>query len=168
MRICPMLMFRFCSGRHGWSTSQIRFSPSPIPDRNRSGFAARTAKASTKSCRFLSTPATSSTTVIAGAQPTIVIQSCIHVMARRRGRSAFGGPANRPSSLMRNALEIVHLPIQAVTPSPHAARSHNRKQRRKLEALLRRFGQAVPIIVDPDHVIIRWPCGARRTVRLGL
>jgi DNA modification methylase len=55
---------------------------------------------------------------------------------------------------MRNALEIVHLPIQAVTPSPHAARSHNRKQRRKLEALLRRFGQAVPIIVDPDHVII--------------
>jgi hypothetical protein len=41
-----------------------------------------------------------------------------------------------------------------VTPSPHAARSHNRKQRRKLEALLRRFGQAVPIIVDPDHVII--------------
>jgi DNA modification methylase len=55
---------------------------------------------------------------------------------------------------MRNALEIIHLPIQAVKPSPHRVRVHNRKQRRKLEALLRRFGQAVPILVDPDHVII--------------
>jgi len=55
---------------------------------------------------------------------------------------------------MRNALEIVHLPIAAVQPSPHRSRVHNGKQQRKLEALLRRFGQVVPILVGPDHTII--------------
>src|SRR5688572_11705823 len=55
---------------------------------------------------------------------------------------------------MRNSLEILHLPIGQVKPSPHRVRVHNRKQQRKLEALIRRFGQAVPILVDEKNVII--------------
>ena len=55
---------------------------------------------------------------------------------------------------MRNTIEIVHLPIGKVKPAPNHARTHNRKQRRKLAALLRKFGQVTPILVDAENVII--------------
>ena len=48
----------------------------------------------------------------------------------------------------------VMLPIESVRPSPHHARVHNLKKRRKLERLLQRFGQVAPIIVDQNHVIV--------------
>jgi DNA modification methylase len=56
--------------------------------------------------------------------------------------------------LVKNSIEIQYLPIGRVTPSPHRARVHNSQQRRKLESVLRRFGQVAPIIVDMDNVIV--------------
>jgi DNA modification methylase len=55
---------------------------------------------------------------------------------------------------MQNAPEILHLPIDQVKPYPRHARLHNRKQRLKLQALLRRHGQVTPIIVDENYVIV--------------
>ena len=56
--------------------------------------------------------------------------------------------------LLTNPRNIVRLPIDSISPSPHHARLHNRKKRRKLETLLEKFGQVTPIVVDPDHVIV--------------
>ena len=53
-----------------------------------------------------------------------------------------------------NPGSYIRLAIDSVSPSPHHARVHNRKKRRKLEKLLKKFGQVTPIVVDPDHVII--------------
>jgi DNA modification methylase len=55
---------------------------------------------------------------------------------------------------MRNALHIAYLPIKEVKPYAGHARVHNNKQRRKLVALLQKFGQVTPIIVDADNVIV--------------
>jgi hypothetical protein len=55
---------------------------------------------------------------------------------------------------VKNSLEILYPPISSVKPSPHAARKHNRRQRRKLKALLTKFGQVTPIIVDESYVIL--------------
>jgi DNA modification methylase len=55
---------------------------------------------------------------------------------------------------MRNSPEVVQLPITEVKPCPRPVRVHNQKQRRKLKALLRRFGQVAPILVDAENVII--------------
>ncbi len=53
-----------------------------------------------------------------------------------------------------NSLRIEYLQIDAVKPYKNAPRVHNRAKRRKLRKLIERFGQVVPIIVDPDNVII--------------
>src|SRR5580704_4723052 len=66
----------------------------------------------------------------------------------------YGPSLCRPAAgdiLMQNALEILYLPINEVTPYVRHARLHNRKQRRKLEALLRRYGQVIPILVDEQY-----------------
>src|ERR1700687_3759335 len=42
----------------------------------------------------------------------------------------------------------------SLTPYDKSARTHNRRQRRKLRALLKRFGQVTPIIVDDNNVIV--------------
>ena len=55
---------------------------------------------------------------------------------------------------MKNSIEILYPLIPAVKPSPHAARQHNRHQRRKLKSLLTKFGQVTPIIVDENYVIV--------------
>jgi DNA modification methylase len=55
---------------------------------------------------------------------------------------------------MSNALHITYLPTKEVKPFAGHARVHNNKQRRKLVALLRKFGQVTPIIVDADNVIV--------------
>jgi ParB-like chromosome segregation protein Spo0J len=55
---------------------------------------------------------------------------------------------------MRNALDVVYLSIKDVKPYENPARVHNRKQRRKLVSLLRKFGQVTPIIVDAANVIV--------------
>lgn len=49
---------------------------------------------------------------------------------------------------VKNALEIVYLSATAIKPSPHAARQHSGAQRRKLKAILRQFGQVVPLPLD--------------------
>src|SRR5580700_8559105 len=55
---------------------------------------------------------------------------------------------------MQNSHAIHYLPVHAVKPYARSARIHSPKQRRKLSALLRKFGQVAPIIVDDDHVIV--------------
>ena len=45
----------------------------------------------------------------------------------------------------KNSLEIIYLSATAIKPSPHAARQHSSAQRRKLKAILRQFGQVVPL-----------------------
>ena len=44
--------------------------------------------------------------------------------------------------------------IGTLTAYPGQSRAHNRQQRRKLEKLLRTYGQITPVIVDPDNTII--------------
>ena len=53
-----------------------------------------------------------------------------------------------------NSLTIDYLPIDAVRPYGNAVRIHNRTKYRKLRKSIERFGQLVPIIVDPEHVIV--------------
>ena len=55
---------------------------------------------------------------------------------------------------MKNSLEILHLPIASVKPSPHSARQHSAAQRRKLKTLIEKFGQVTPILIDNANVII--------------
>ena len=55
---------------------------------------------------------------------------------------------------MKNSLEVLYPSITTVKPSPHAARQHNRVQRRKLNSLIAKFGQVTPIIVDENYVIV--------------
>jgi DNA modification methylase len=55
---------------------------------------------------------------------------------------------------MRNDMEIEHVPIAQLKPYPETPRIHNRKKRRKLASLLRRFGQVVPVVVDKAYQII--------------
>ncbi len=49
---------------------------------------------------------------------------------------------------MQNALQITYVASTAIKPSPHAARQHSGAQRRKLKAILARFGQVVPLPLD--------------------
>lgn len=49
---------------------------------------------------------------------------------------------------MQNALQITYVASTAIKPSPHAARQHSSGQRRKLKAILRQFGQVVPLPLD--------------------
>jgi DNA modification methylase len=55
---------------------------------------------------------------------------------------------------MRNDMEIERVPIAQLKPYPKTLRIHNRKKRRKLASLLRRFGQAVPVLIDEAYHII--------------
>src|SRR3984957_12345529 len=55
---------------------------------------------------------------------------------------------------MRNSIQVVYLPIREIKPYGESARVHNSKHRRKLAALLQKFGQVAPVIVDGDHVIV--------------
>jgi DNA modification methylase len=53
-----------------------------------------------------------------------------------------------------NAPVLLHLPIGEVKHYGSHSRVHSHKQRRKLEGLLRKFGQIAPIIVDDANVIV--------------
>jgi ParB-like chromosome segregation protein Spo0J len=55
---------------------------------------------------------------------------------------------------MRNDMEIERVPIAQLKPYPKTLRIHNRKKRRKLASLLRRFGQALPVLIDEAYQII--------------
>ena len=55
---------------------------------------------------------------------------------------------------MRNDLEIERVPIARLRPYPGKLRIHNRKKLRKMVSLLRRYGQATPILIDEDDQII--------------
>jgi hypothetical protein len=56
--------------------------------------------------------------------------------------------------MMRNIPEVRPLPIGLVTPYAQHARVHPRHKRRKLEALIRRFGQVTPILVDDSLTVV--------------
>jgi DNA modification methylase len=53
-----------------------------------------------------------------------------------------------------NALAIDYRLIEDLKPYPGSARTHSRAQKAKLKALLARFGQVVPILIDHDNVIV--------------
>jgi ParB-like chromosome segregation protein Spo0J len=55
---------------------------------------------------------------------------------------------------MSNQPQIGIVPIGSLTPYDKSARIHNRRQRRKLRALLKRFGQVLPIVIDDNGVIV--------------
>jgi len=55
---------------------------------------------------------------------------------------------------MRNDMEIERVPIAQLKPYPKTPRIHNRKKRRKLASLLRRFGQRLPVVIDEANQII--------------
>ena len=59
-----------------------------------------------------------------------------------------------PLLAMRDELKIEKVPLVRLKPYAGALRSHNCKKRRKLQSLLQRFGQAVPILIDENHQII--------------
>jgi DNA modification methylase len=56
--------------------------------------------------------------------------------------------------MMRNIPEVRPLPIGLVTPYAQHARVHPSHKRRKLEALIRRFGQVTPILVDGSLTVV--------------
>lgn len=55
---------------------------------------------------------------------------------------------------MQNSPEIEYRPIGLLTRSPRSARVHNRKKLKKLQKLIERFGQVVPILVDQHGEIV--------------
>jgi DNA methylase/ParB-like nuclease domain len=57
-------------------------------------------------------------------------------------------------NLLRNCPEFKHLSIDSVHPYKNHARRHPKSQLEKLKALIRHFGQVVPIIVDDQNVIV--------------
>jgi len=57
-------------------------------------------------------------------------------------------------NLLRNCPELKHLAIDRVHPCTNHARRHPKSQLEKLKALIRHFGQVVPIIVDEQNTIV--------------
>lgn len=56
--------------------------------------------------------------------------------------------------MIGNSLQIEHRNWAELKPYPNTPRIHTPKQRRKLEAILRRFGQIAPILIDEKDVIV--------------
>jgi DNA modification methylase len=57
-------------------------------------------------------------------------------------------------SSYHNSLHVDNRKINHIKGYSGTARTHNRKQRKKLEAMIRRYGQVLPILVDRDLVIV--------------
>lgn len=55
---------------------------------------------------------------------------------------------------LQNSPEIEYRPIGSLTRSPRSARVHNRKKLAKLQKLIERFGQVLPILVDERGEIV--------------
>ena len=55
---------------------------------------------------------------------------------------------------MVSALQIIEWRLEDLKPYENSPRTHNRAQRRKLLAVLRKFGPLVPIVIDPNGVIV--------------
>ncbi|MPY72554.1 MAG: hypothetical protein GEU92_21195, partial [Alphaproteobacteria bacterium] len=53
-----------------------------------------------------------------------------------------------------NTLDVTYRKIADLRSYTNNPRVHNRAQRRKINSILRRFGQVAPIIIDPEGVII--------------
>ncbi|MEM8541807.1 MAG: ParB/Srx family N-terminal domain-containing protein [Pseudomonadota bacterium] len=52
------------------------------------------------------------------------------------------------------ASKIEYCSVEDLTPNPRNARTHNRKQRRKLAASIKRLGFNNPILVDESYVLL--------------
>jgi len=55
---------------------------------------------------------------------------------------------------LRNGVTFDRIAIGLIKPSPHHARIHNRHDRRKIQKLLRKFGQVRPLTVTPEYQLI--------------
>ncbi len=56
--------------------------------------------------------------------------------------------------LLKNSTEWQWIPIKAVKPYQRHARNHNKRAFGKVKKIIAHYGQLVPIIVDPNNVII--------------
>ncbi len=56
--------------------------------------------------------------------------------------------------VLRNSTEWRWVAINTVKPYPRHARNHNKRAIEKIKKVIARYGQIVPIIVDPNNVII--------------
>ena len=56
--------------------------------------------------------------------------------------------------MIGNSLQIEHRNWAELKPYPNTPRIHTPKQRKKLEAILRHFGQIAPILIDEKNVIV--------------
>lgn len=56
--------------------------------------------------------------------------------------------------MTKNSLDITYRKIADLKPYTNTPRVHDRAQRLKARKLLERFGQVVPIIIDPDRIIV--------------
>jgi ParB-like chromosome segregation protein Spo0J len=65
-------------------------------------------------------------------------------------------------------LEIIYLPLDAITPRTDNPRTHNRHQRRKLAKAIRRFGFGNPILIDERGGIIGGHCRYDVAKEIGL
>jgi DNA modification methylase len=52
------------------------------------------------------------------------------------------------------SLEIIEQPIDSLRPYEHSARTHNRRQYQKVRALIQKHGPVVPLIVDPNGIVV--------------
>ena len=55
---------------------------------------------------------------------------------------------------LKNSTEWQWIPIKNVKPYARHARNHNKRAIEKIKKILAHYGQLVPIIVDPNNVII--------------
>jgi hypothetical protein len=58
------------------------------------------------------------------------------------------------SPQLRNAVTFDRVLIGKITPSPHHARIHDGYDRRKIQKLLKKFGQVRPLTVTPEYELI--------------
>jgi DNA modification methylase len=52
------------------------------------------------------------------------------------------------------SLEIIEQPIDSLRAYEHSARTHNRRQYQKVRALIQKYGPVVPLIVDPNGIVV--------------
>jgi ParB-like chromosome segregation protein Spo0J len=52
------------------------------------------------------------------------------------------------------SLEIIEQPIDSLRAYEHSARTHNRRQYQKVRALIQKHGPVVPLIVDPNGIVV--------------
>lgn len=86
----------------------------------------------------------------------------------RPDRKASSNNASTGSEAAKAGQQIIHLPIEILTASPHNARRHDEKQVTQLMACIRRFGFIGAVLVDGENVLIAGHGRVEAAKRLGM